>query len=379
MRTLPRGPIPGRTVTLRDLTLDDIDGVVDACNDLQTQRFLGRLPQPYTPDDARDWITNQIPSGWAAGQAGFAVTLTGDDRIAGSVGLGVPTADGHATSIGYWVAPWARGRGVATDATRTLADWAFAQGFGRIELLTCPANAASMRVALGAGFTHEGVRRAAALDRGGWTDMIVWVRLASDSGVPAPRALPDLPDGSLTDGVIRLTPVDESDADAMYALASLPEVVATTVASRAPTPESVAHRCATAPYKWLIGERAECAIRDAITGAFAGDIGLFREAPTGQGLIGYSLVREWRGRHFATRAARLISDWAFDTAGLARLAAGTAPDNIASQRTLERAGFQREGYERGRLPSAGSTRVDNIPWAMLPGDRVVSPTRTTPR
>jgi RimJ/RimL family protein N-acetyltransferase len=141
----------------------------------------------------------------------------------------------------------------------------------------------------------------------------------------------------------------------------------------------VAQRCATAPYKWLIGERAECAIRDAITGAFAGDIGLFREAPTGQALVGYSLAREWRGRHFATRAVRLISEWAFDTAGLARLAAGTAPDNIASQRTLERAGFRREGYERGRLPSAGSTRIDNIPWAMLPADRLVSPTRTTPR
>jgi len=191
--------------------------------------------------------------------------------------------------------------------------------------------------------------------------------------------LPDLPGGSLTDGVIRLTPVDESDGDAMYALASLPEVVATTVASRPPTPESVAQRCATAPYKWLIGERAECAIRDARTGAFAGDIGLFREAPTGQALVGYSVAREWRGRTFATRAVRLISDWAFDAAGLARLAAGTAPDNIASQRTLERAGFQREGYERARLPSAGPTRIDNIAWAMLPGDRAVSPTRTTPR
>src|SRR5262249_52298305 len=88
MRTLPRGPIAGRIVTLRDPTADDVDGIVDACNDPQTQRFLGQLPQPYTRDDALDWITNQIPSGWAAGQAGFAVTLTGDDRIAGSVGLG---------------------------------------------------------------------------------------------------------------------------------------------------------------------------------------------------------------------------------------------------------------------------------------------------
>jgi Acetyltransferases, including N-acetylases of ribosomal proteins len=71
----------------------------------------------------------------------------------------------------------------------------------------------------------------------------------------------------------------------------------------------------------------------------------------------------------ASRAVRLVADWAFDVAGVARLSAGTAPDNIASQRTLERAGFRREGYERARLPSLDGGRVDNVAWALLPGDR----------
>ncbi|HEY7175899.1 MAG TPA: GNAT family N-acetyltransferase [Micromonosporaceae bacterium] len=374
MRTLPREPISGRLTTLREVTLDDVEGVVEACNDAQTRRFLNRLPNPYTADDARDWITSQIPSGWATGQAGFAIARNGDNRIAGSIGLGAPSPDGHATSIGYWVAPWARGHGVATDAARALADWAFRQGFGRIELLTHVANAASMRVALGAGFTHEGVRRAVAPDHDGWRDMVVWVRLAGDPGVPAPRVLPDLPNGSLTDGVVRLTRVEESDADAMYRLAALPEVIATTVATQPPTRDSIGHRCATAAYKWLIGERAEFAIRDAATGAFAGDIGMFREPPTGQAMVGYSLLREWRGQQYAGRAVRLVADWAFDI-GIPRLSAGTAPDNIASQRTLERCGFQREGYERARLPSVSGARIDNVSWAMLPADRTRPPQR----
>ena len=72
-----------------------------------------------------------------------------------------------------------------------------------------------------------------------------------------------------------LEPIVESDADDMYRLASLPEVLATTVARHVPTPASVAERCATAAYKWLIGERAGCAIRDAASGEFAGHIGVF--------------------------------------------------------------------------------------------------------
>jgi len=369
MRELPHGPIHGRIVTLRDPALEDVDGIVEACNDEATQRFLARLPSPYTTDDARRWITAQVPRGWAEGHAEFAVVLGGSDRIAGAVALGAPTLGGYATSLGYWTAPWARGRGVATDAARTLAQWAFGNGFGRIELTTHPANAASMRVAMAAGFTHEGVRRSAMHDGDRWLDQVVWSRLSTDSGEPMPRALPDLPGGSLADGAITVSPVRDSDSDDMYRLASLPEVIATTVIRHPPTPSSVAERCSTAAYRWIIGERATCAIRDTATGAFAGTIGLYPEPPTGQAMLGYSLVREWRGRGYARRAVRLLADWAFDMAGVARLVAGTAPDNIASQRTLSGAGFTREGYERARLPSIGGGRVDNISWALLPGER----------
>ena len=75
----------------------------------------------------------------------------------------------------------------------------------------------------------------------------------------------------------------------------------------------------TSRYHWLIGARADFVIRDAATGAFAGDIGLFTEPPTGQAMIGYSVAREWRGRGFATRAARLVTDWAFDEVGIVRV------------------------------------------------------------
>lgn len=379
MRVLDRDPIAGVHVTLRQLTPADAEGVVEACNDAQTRRFLQLLPDPYTTDDALEWITRSVPRAWDAGEAHFAIVLDGSDRIAGSIGIGDPRLGGHATTIGYWVAPWARGRGVATDALRTLAAWTLRQGFGRIELRTDMTNAASQRVAVAAGFIHEGVRRSVSRSADGtWRDAVVWTRLASDPGIPVPRALPDLPRGELSDGVITLSPVTEADAEDVYQLVTLPEVIATTVAPHPPTRESVAKRCGAVSYRWLIGERAECLIRDGATGSFAGDISLFREGPTGQALVGYSLVRQWRGRGYATRAVRLIADWAFDIAGVPRLAAGTAPDNIGSQRTLEHAGFTREGYERSRLPGQRGSRIDNVGWAMLPGDRIDAQHPPTP-
>src|SRR6185503_13806465 len=101
----------------------------------------------------------------------------------------------------------------------------------------------------------------------------------------------------------------------------------------------------------LAGSRAALTIRDAASGAYAGDLGLFYESPPlAQAMLGYSLLPEWRGRGFAARAVRLVAAWAFAELGLARLIAGTAADNIASQRVLESAGFTREAYQVALLP-----------------------------
>jgi RimJ/RimL family protein N-acetyltransferase len=370
MPVLPDEPIPVDDLLLRRPTLGDADDVVATSNDPDTHRFLAFLPSPYTRTNAEKWITKSVPESWATGSAGFVVADGATGRLLGALGLRQRGHDDFSASVGYWTAPWARRRGVATRSLRGLVRWAFGHGFGRIELFTDPANAASMRVALGAGFTHEGVRRAADQDRAGnRRDVVAWVRLATDSGEAAVRRLPDQPSGALTDGTVTVARAGPADANNVYELAILPEVRATTVVTIEPTHASVAEHCETAEYQWLIGARADCVIRDAATGAFAGDIGLFCEPATGQAIIGYSVAREWRGRRYAEHATRLLADWAL-TIGIARLVAGAAPDNLASQRTLERAGFTREGYERQRLPGPSGTRVDNVAYARLPGDPV---------
>ena len=57
--------LEGGGVRLRPFTERDLPRVVEACSDPVTQHWLGRMPSPYTDDDARAWLDSH-PSGWPA-------------------------------------------------------------------------------------------------------------------------------------------------------------------------------------------------------------------------------------------------------------------------------------------------------------------------
>jgi RimJ/RimL family protein N-acetyltransferase len=383
MDGLPHGPILGERVLLRAPEERDADAVTAACNDPVTMRFLPLLPAPYRREDALSWIHSAADRRRQGGVT-YVIADPANDQLLGSIGMHDVSAVSRSGEVGYWVAPWARNRGVATDATRAITAWAHANGIGRLALLTEAENWPSQRVALACGYRREGVSRGRGVNRDGSRhDLVVWARLGGDPA-PAPRVLPDLPGppdaqgrptrpgpgGYLSDGVVTLRPLWEPDTAGMYALVSAPEVVNTSVPPVAPSLDEVRQRCARSYGRWLAGERCELAILDAATGTFAGEIGLFYQEPvTGQAMVGYSLLPEYRGRGFMTRAVRLLTDWAFREAGLARIIAGTAPENLGSQHVLQRAGFQQEGYQHARLPGPAGTRIDDVLWALLPPDR----------
>ncbi len=377
---MPYEQILGERVLLRTPEPGDADQVVAAAADPAIIRFLPVLPVPYRRDDALAWIGSAEATRQRGG-ASFVIVDPASDQLLGSIGLNDVSAAGGYGEIGYWVAPWARNRGVAGDATRALTAWAHAHGVARLALLTEAANWPSQRVALGCGYRREGVARGRGANRDGSRhDLIVWARLATDPA-PTERLLPDLPGppdaqgkpgksgphGYLTDGVVTLRPLWETDAPAMHALNTLPEVVATSVPPIAPPLSEEVARCARSYSRWLAGERCELVIMDAGTGEFAGEIGLvYQEPVTQQAMVGYGLLPQFRGRGFTTRAVRLLTGWAFTQTGIERIIAGTEPANLASQKVLQRAGFEREGYLKARLPGVTGGRIDDIQWALLP-------------
>lgn len=63
--------------------------------------------------------------------------------------------------------------------------------------------------------------------------------------------------------------------------------------------------------------------------------------------LGIALEPEYRGRGVGTRAQRLVCDYLFAQTLVHRIEASTDVTNLAEQRALSKAGFQRDGVLRG--------------------------------
>jgi ribosomal-protein-alanine N-acetyltransferase len=69
--------------------------------------------------------------------------------------------------------------------------------------------------------------------------------------------------------------------------------------------------------------------------------------------LGYWVAEHANGRGVATRAVALMLGTAFGALSLHRVQAETLPDNVRSQRVLERNGFERIGFAPSFLKIAG--------------------------
>ncbi|MGW4153835.1 GNAT family N-acetyltransferase [Micromonospora chersina] len=76
--------------------------------------------------------------------------------------------------------------------------------------------------------------------------------------------------------------------------------------------------------------------------------------------IGIALLPEWRGRGVGWRAQALLCDYLFAHTPAQRIQAGTHAENIAEQRSLEKAGFQFEGVVRACEFRAGAWRDGHL-------------------
>jgi RimJ/RimL family protein N-acetyltransferase len=95
-------------------------------------------------------------------------------------------------------------------------------------------------------------------------------------------------------------------------------------------------------------------ITDAADGAPLGSAGLeLHDRPAVHGELGYWVAAPARGRGAATRAVRLLSDWALGSLALPLLEIHVLPGNAASRAVARKTGFTRVGERllpfRGRI------------------------------
>ena len=133
-----------------------------------------QAPKIETLDDARKYLESLVDIAWA---------ITASGELIGMVCAGSRSSAHRSAWMSYWLAPGARGQGVAARALATVSEELFREGFHRLELGARTNNPASVKTAERAGYVHEGVNREELEYDGVRYDTVRMARLVSD---PAP-------------------------------------------------------------------------------------------------------------------------------------------------------------------------------------------------
>jgi RimJ/RimL family protein N-acetyltransferase len=149
---------------------------------------------------------------------------------------------------------------------------------------------------------------------------------------------------TLRDGDLVLRPKVPADADAITAAVQDPEIPRRTLVPSPYTRADAEQHIADSAQKAAEGSAVGLLAVDANDGRLLGSFSLMGlDQEPGYGEIGYWVAAEARGRGVATRALRLLSDWAWTELGLTRLEVLPHRDNAASRRVAEKAGYRDTG------------------------------------
>jgi RimJ/RimL family protein N-acetyltransferase len=183
-RGLPRpaSPLSDGVVRLEPLERRFVADFDALTTDPDVIRFT-RVPSNRSDGFASSWIETYVQAWKDGSRAGFAIVDEADESFLGMAALVQLHLDLAEAELGYIVARWARGRGIAGRAIRLVADWAFAElGLARLEAWIDVANEPSRQVAERAGFTFEGIRRSVHFKEGERADMAIYSLLPEEAG-----------------------------------------------------------------------------------------------------------------------------------------------------------------------------------------------------
>lgn len=157
--------------------------------------------EPWEPTPEGDWERRNSRRAWWETRAQLArsaryggvlpAVIELDGRLCGQITLGgISRGALQSAWIGYWVARYAAGGGVATAAVAMALDHAFREaGLHRLEATVRPENAASRRVLERSGFREEGLLRRYLHVDGDWRDHLLVARTREELRAGAVTAL----------------------------------------------------------------------------------------------------------------------------------------------------------------------------------------------
>jgi RimJ/RimL family protein N-acetyltransferase len=176
----PLPPLSDRAIDLVPLASADAHDLVKLAADPAVDAFT-----PLPSDATAAYIAEMLERcdrGWREGSgAFFSIRESTSHEFLGygaAIRLQLAACQGE---LGYMVAPYARGQGVATRTVKLLTDWCFSElGLIRLELRINTRTEASVKVAVANGYRLEGVLRSVHLKRDQRVELGIWSRLRTD-------------------------------------------------------------------------------------------------------------------------------------------------------------------------------------------------------
>lgn len=331
------------------LVSDDVLALVELF-DGERESVLARCDHTLDPDPDDRPIPLEVPRFWA----GLALLETGE--LLGTMSWRpvphIASVSGIGWNQGFHLLPGARGRGLSSRGGVLLARHLFATTeMDRIQAVTAPENLPARRGLEGAGFRLEGMVRGIARRGGEIRNMLLYSMLRSDlASLDGEREVLAQRDGLV---LAQARPGDRRAVAAMTDRAFEPDQDSR-ISPEAPRATSLA------------------AVLDAASGRL---FGLLSWHAVGHGdsfgcaawNIGAELVPDAHSGGAGATAHRLLAEHLFVTTDVDRVEAGVDVDDEVARRTLESAGFQRDGVLRGAR-QRGGRRCDLVLYGMLRSD-----------
>lgn len=155
---------------LRPFDFGDVDDVLAYASEPKFARYLP-VPQPYTRDDAVQFVARQLLADWSTRPA-FAMEFEG--QVVGGLGLRIYASDEKA-ELGYALAKQNWGKGLTLEAARTVVDWGFERyGLHKVYARADLRNSQSWRVMEKLGMAREGVLRGHEKPRDEYVDDVYY-------------------------------------------------------------------------------------------------------------------------------------------------------------------------------------------------------------
>jgi RimJ/RimL family protein N-acetyltransferase len=371
---------------LRAWRPEDADAVYQACQDPEIPRWT-TVPAPYLLEHAVTWLTVGAPAAWQNGTAaplGVFDAATGE--LLGANGLVSIDLSGRTGEIGFWVAAWARGRGVATTATRAVVRWAFeALDLNRIVWRAALGNHLSRLVATRVGFRPEGIARRVLRGRDG-AEADAWVAALLRGEVRRPDAplsagekieqtqayvflgaQPKLQATTPGGAPVGLRRLEQADIPRLIEAFTDPECVRWASTSPSFDQTEALAVIDNGRHRWLRGAGAQYCIVDA-DDRLCGTTALRLDSTNpSRADIGYLTAADVRGRGVTTAAVAALCRWGFEALALQRIEWRSHVGNVASRRVAEKVGFVFEGTLR-RANEEHDQFLDCWVASLVPGD-----------